>query len=81
MIKGIDPEGIPRYEVPEQVYTETDEPETGACWNCCHMVEVTIDGKTYPLCARSRDIDGDGDVIVAIRSDSAMRDCTGWEVC
>lgn len=74
-------ESIPRYAEPTWAELAQGEPETGACWNCGHMVEVTIGGKTYPLCVRSRDIDGDGDVIVAIRSDSVMRDCTGWEEC
>lgn len=78
MVNGVDPEGIPRYEVPEQVYMEADEPEAGACWNCSHMVEVTIGGESYQLCVRSRDIDGDGDVFEV---DLGVRECTGWGEC
>ena len=38
MRRGVDPDSIPRFEIPEQVYMDyDDEPATGACWNCDHM--------------------------------------------
>ena len=53
-----------------------DEPETGSCWNCDHMVEVSIGGKTYQLCVKERDISAAGDVEVA---DPTTRNCEDWD--
>lgn len=53
-----------------------NEPDTGSCWNCDHMVEVTLDGKVYPLCVRERDNGSSGDVYEA---DPTTRDCEGWD--
>lgn len=53
-----------------------DEPETGSCWNCDHMVEVRLGGKVYQLCVKERDISAAGDVTVV---DDGIRDCTDWE--
>lgn len=66
-------EHIPRYPIPEQVSDK--EPETGACWNCGHSVDVTICSKTHMLCVCNRDETGEGDVFLA---DPDMRGCGDW---
>ena len=53
-----------------------EEPETGSCWNCNHMVIVTIGGKDYELCVSGRDLRASGDVD-QISADT--RDCPEWE--
>ena len=72
---GVNPDSIPRYEIPWQVYQE-DEPLTGSCWNCCHAVEVKLGGKTYLLCVLARDSDAYGDVT---ECDPNTRNCPDWE--
>lgn len=77
MTRGADPDSIPRYEIPEQVYMDYDEePERGACWNCDHMVEVKVGGKSYCLCVLERDVSASGDVF---ECDPDLRDCKDWE--
>lgn len=56
-------DAIPRYEIPD--FTD-EEPATGSCWNCGHMVEVKLGGKTYSLCVANRDHEGAGDVCEAL---------------
>lgn len=53
-----------------------DEPDTGSCWNCDHMVEVRLGGKVYQLCVRERDNGSRGDVYEA---DPTMRNCEDWD--
>lgn len=53
-----------------------DEPETGSCWNCDHMVEVRLGGKVYQLCVKRRDNGERGDVEEA---DFGIRNCEGWD--
>lgn len=77
MRRGVDPDSIPRYEIPEQVYTDyDDEPATGACWNCDHMTEITLGGKSYMLCALERDVSASGDLT---ECDIDLRDCKDWD--
>lgn len=77
MRRGIDPDSIPRYEIPEQVfYEQDDEPEYGACWNCCHAVDVMVNGRSYMLCVSERDMTGDGDVT---ECDVSVRECKEWD--
>jgi len=64
-------EAIQRYAEP---IAEPDEPATGACWNCGHMADVKIGGKTYCLCVLNRDVGAEGDVYVC----APERDCSDW---
>lgn len=52
-----------------------NEPEFGGCWNCGHMVEVNLGGKTYLLCVYERDADASGDVV---EIDPDIRECSTW---
>lgn len=74
-------DAIPRFEVPDYVYYDDDEPETGACWNCKHCAEVVvcIDYKSHSvlLCVHSRDTEGDGEVESC---DTSTRECENWEL-
>lgn len=56
-----------------------DEPEAGSCWNCDHMVEVTIEGKTHQLCVKERDRHNGGETGDVYEVDGSVRDCADWE--
>lgn len=56
-------DGIPRYAEPTWAELAQSEPTTGTCWNCGHMVEVKLGGKTYSLCVERRDSEGSGDLM------------------
>ncbi len=64
-------DATPRYQQP--MYE--DEPKSGACWNCDHMVEVKIGGKTHCLCVVNRDVNASGDVYLA---EPDRRNCDDW---
>lgn len=55
---------------------DEDGPKAGSCWNCQHMVEVYLGGKTYQLCVKERDISADGEVKEASPD---TRDCEEWD--
>lgn len=71
-----DENSIPRYEIPWQVYYESDEPPYGACWNCVHMAEATICKTSYMLCALERDVSASGDLK---ECDVDLRNCPDWD--
>lgn len=74
---AVNPDTIPRYEIPEQVYAVYDEePPMGSCWNCTHMVEVKLRGMRYMLCAIERDVSASGDLSVC---EADTRDCEDWQ--
>lgn len=77
MTRGVDPDSIPRYEIPEQVYMDYDEePERGACWNCGHTAELYVGGKSYVICVAERDDGSNGEVSLC---DFDKRECGSWE--
>lgn len=68
----VNADSIPRYAEPtwdELAYDE--QPARGACWNCDHMIEVKLEGKTHCLCIQDRD-----DVFEV---DPDLRGCRDWE--
>ena len=72
----VNPDRIPRFEIPDYVYQDDSEPDTGSCWNCRHFAEVTINGTSYSVCCRNRDDGSDGEVY---HQSSPFYDCDGWE--
>ncbi len=71
----VNPDTIPRYADPTWVELDDAEPLTGACWNCGHGIDVTIDGKVRELCVCERDLHGCGDVYETFPE---TRDCKDW---
>lgn len=55
---------------------EEEEPKEGACWNCDHMTEITLGGRSYMLCALERDVSASGDLT---ECDIDLRDCKDWD--
>ncbi len=76
--RGVNPDSIPRYEIPRQVYyDEDDEPKCGSCWNCGHAVELYVGGKSsYMVCVAERDDGSNGEVTLC---DFDKRECVSWE--
>lgn len=56
-----------------------DEPETGSCWNCDHMVEVRLGGKVYQLCVKERDRHNGGETGDVYEVDGSTRNCEDWD--
>lgn len=77
MRRGVDPDSIPRYEIPEQVHMDYDEePERGACRNCDHRVCIILGDKKYMLCVQERDDSKGGEVY---ECDPEETDCADWD--
>lgn len=76
--RGVNPDSIPRYEIPRQVYYDEDEePKCGACWNCGHAVELYVGGKSsYMVCVAERDDGSNGELSLC---DFDKRECGNWE--
>lgn len=68
-------EAIPRYETP----VSESEPPCGACWNCAHACDVTIQGKTYTLCVSERDLRSEGDAVDVTDQLYDFGECKDWE--
>lgn len=63
----------PRYAEPDIAETG---PREGQCYNCDHMVAITLDGKTYKLCAQERDDNRSGEVY---ECDPDLTECADWD--
>lgn len=74
----VEPYDIPRFAPPTDWDDVEAEPDTGACWNCDHVAEVYVGGKTYYLCVKERDNGKRGDVE---EIDYGIRHCEDWDAC
>ena len=78
-VGAVEPCSTPLHESTAPRYSEPGvevEPREGQCYNCDHMVTITLDGKTYRLCAQERDDNHSGEVY---ECDSDLTECYDWD--